>query len=100
MAYNVIVHVPAIEEIARLRAFEQRQIIAAIEEQLTHEPTKETRRRKCLVGLIPRFAHVLPIWELRVGNYRVFFDVDQAANEVHVRAVREKKSEQRTEDIT
>jgi mRNA-degrading endonuclease RelE of RelBE toxin-antitoxin system len=100
MRFNIIVHDPAADDIARRRVFDQRQIIAAIEEQLRHEPTRQTRRKKCLVGLTPRFVHVLPVWELRVGTYRVFYDVDEAAMAVHVRAVREKRPEQRTEDIT
>ena len=40
-----------------------------------------------------------PIWELRVGAYRVFYDVDEDLNVVYVRAVREKPPDKRTEDI-
>jgi hypothetical protein len=30
------------------------------------------RRRKCLIDLTPTFEHELPVWELRVGAFRVF----------------------------
>ena len=39
------------------------------------------------------------IWELRVGGYRVFYDVDEDQKEVYVRAVREKPPDKRTEEI-
>ena len=37
--------------------------------------------------------------ELRVGAYRVFYDVDDDENKVYVRAVRKKPPYKRTEDI-
>jgi mRNA-degrading endonuclease RelE of RelBE toxin-antitoxin system len=40
------------------------------------------------------------VWELRVGDVRVFYDVDAEAQEVNVRAVRRKGQGQTTEDIT
>jgi len=35
---------------------------------------------------VPPFEAVPPIWELRVGNYRVFCDVDDEEQRVYVRA--------------
>lgn len=99
MSYAIFVHETAADEIEALRAYDQRRVLAAIEEQLSQQPTGATRRRKCLVGLVPRFEHVLPIWELRVGDFRVFYDVDQAQNQVHIRAVRRKMPSETTEDI-
>jgi len=49
--------------------FEQQIILAAIGEQLTHEPTAETRNRKRLG------ESELSDWELRVQKFRVFYDV-------------------------
>ena len=40
-----------------------------------------------------------PIWELRVGDYRVFYDVAPAEQVVYVRAVRRKPAGKTTEDI-
>ena len=67
---------------------------------LAYEPARATRRRKCLAALSPSFEHVPPVWQLRVGDFRVFYDVDEAGSTVHVRAVRRKDPDQRTEDIT
>jgi hypothetical protein len=57
-----------------------------IKEQLTYTPTEETRNRKPLDQPAPFEAS----WELRCGpenRFRVFYDVDSAAQEVQVLAV-------------
>jgi mRNA-degrading endonuclease RelE of RelBE toxin-antitoxin system len=100
MVYEILVHELAAEEIANLRAYDQRRVLEAIEHQLTHEPAKPTRRRKCLIGVLPSFEHVPPVWELRVGSFRVFYDVDDSSGQINVRAVRRKDPSQRTQDIT
>jgi mRNA-degrading endonuclease RelE of RelBE toxin-antitoxin system len=51
------------------RKNEQRIILDAIHEQLAHEPTTETRNRKRLG------KNELSDWELRVQDFRVFYDV-------------------------
>ena len=54
----------------------------AVEDQLTHQPTEETRHRKLLR------PNALAPWELRVGSLRVFYDVeDDPEPVVHVRAL-------------
>ena len=40
-----------------------------------------------------------PVWELRVGEYRVFYDVNEQEARVIVRAVRRKRPYQATEEI-
>ncbi len=80
----------AIAEITRLRAAERAQILDEIEEQLSHEPTAETRRRKLLMGLEPPWESLRPVWQLRIGPWRVFYDVDDDVKSVIVRAVRKK----------
>jgi mRNA-degrading endonuclease RelE of RelBE toxin-antitoxin system len=75
------------------------QILDEIEEQLTHEPTIKTRNRKRLENLIPPWQTVMSIWELRVGEYRVFYDVSLTESVVYVRAVRRKPRGTKTEDI-
>jgi mRNA-degrading endonuclease RelE of RelBE toxin-antitoxin system len=82
-----------------LPAARYRQILDKIEEQLTHEPTRETRNKKILEGLKPPWEHQEPIWELRVGEYRVFYDVDEIEQRVFVRAVRHKPPHMTTEEI-
>jgi mRNA-degrading endonuclease RelE of RelBE toxin-antitoxin system len=100
MRYEVVVHELALEELETFRPFDQRRILADIREQLSDQPSVATRRRKCLVDLTPSFEHELPVWELRVGAFRVFYDVAEEDRRVHIRAVRRKEANQRTEDIT
>jgi mRNA-degrading endonuclease RelE of RelBE toxin-antitoxin system len=75
------------------------QILDEIEKQLAHEPDTRTRNRKLLKNLIPPWQTVAPIWELRVGEYRVFYDVTPTESVVYVRAVRRKQRGTKTEDI-
>jgi mRNA-degrading endonuclease RelE of RelBE toxin-antitoxin system len=77
-------------ELKALRPFERARVSEAIEAQLPHEPLLPVRHRKPLPGVVPTFEHTPPLWELRVGNVRVFYDVDEAAREVTVRAIRTK----------
>ena len=99
MVFEIQIHELAEREIAALRAFDQRAILDAIEDQLRYQPTIATRRRKCLSGVLPSFEHVIPIWELRVGQFRVFYDANEVLRQVHVRAVRRKPPTTQTKDI-
>ena len=86
-------------DLAKLKVFLRRQIVDSVDEQLSHVPTRETRRRKMLHGLIPPFEADPPIWQLRVGEQRVFCDVDELERIVYVRAVRHKPPHRTTEEI-
>jgi mRNA-degrading endonuclease RelE of RelBE toxin-antitoxin system len=59
----------AAEHMRSYRKYEQKIILDAIDEQLAHEPTTETRNRKRLG------ENDLSDWELRVQDFRVFYDV-------------------------
>jgi mRNA-degrading endonuclease RelE of RelBE toxin-antitoxin system len=87
------------EDLRKIRIFYRNQILDAIEEQLTHEPNTRTKNRKLLENLIPPWQSVARIGELRVGEYRVFYDVSPAESVVDVRAVRKKPRGTKTEDI-
>lgn len=100
MAYEVILEGNAAEELRGFRVFERRRIVDELNGQLSHEPLIETRNRKPLFGLTPSFEHRPPVWELRTGEVRVFYDVDEEAQTVNVRAIRRKERGQTTEDIT
>ena len=55
-----------------MRAFTARQrttVLEAIEEQLLHQSLVETKQRK------PLRPNPLAPWDLRVGNFRVFYEV-------------------------
>ena len=69
------------------RKFEQQIILDAIEEQLRREPMTETRQRKRLG------ANTMSDWELRVQQYRVFYDVliEEEPQVVKIKAVGQKE---------
>jgi len=56
-------------------------LLAAIEEQLSHQPTVPTRNRK-LLRLNP-----LAAWELRVQEFRILYNVDEQVVTVLVVAI-------------
>jgi mRNA-degrading endonuclease RelE of RelBE toxin-antitoxin system len=87
------------EELRKIRLYYRNQILDAIEEQLAHEPDTKTRNRKLLENAIPPRQTVAPIWELRIGEYRVLYDVSPADSVVYARAVRRKPRGAKTEDI-
>ena len=88
-----------VKDLQQVPAFHRGQIVAAIEGQLGHTPTAATRNRKPLANLIPPWPSDPPVWELRVGVYRVFYDVDEEQQVVNVRAVRRKPAGRTTGDI-
>lgn len=87
-----------VEDLADLRTFDRERILDRLEALLTHEPTKETRNKKQLVGLTPPWKHVGPVWELRVGKFRVYYAVDEDDSRVLVRAIRQKPPHKTTEE--
>ena len=100
MAYTIDLTPLAVSNLKAIRAFDRRRIADEIDDQLEHQPTVETRNRKLLKNLLVDFEHSPPIWELRVGDYRIFYDVDETASVVHVRTIRQKEQGQTTEDVT
>ena len=82
-----------------VRAYDRRILLEAIETQLSHAPHVETKNRKLLHNLTPPFEAVQPIWQLRVGAFRVFYDVNEEERQVSVRAIRRKPAHLNTEEI-
>jgi mRNA-degrading endonuclease RelE of RelBE toxin-antitoxin system len=80
----------ALGDLRRLRAHDRARILDEIERCLVEQPQQPSRNRKELTALVPPWEHVPPVWELRVDDYRVFYDVDAGARAVVVRAVRRK----------
>jgi mRNA-degrading endonuclease RelE of RelBE toxin-antitoxin system len=97
MPFTIKIEPSALEDLEALRVFDRRRIVQAIDEQLIHEPSVETRNRKPLVGAQTSFASGLTLWELRLGTFRVFYHVDKDV--VSVRAIRTKLPHQTTEQI-
>lgn len=64
-----------------LRARERTAVLDAVERQLLHEPDLPTRHRK------PLRANPLATWRLRVGDLRVYYDVERSSGQVVIKAV-------------
>jgi mRNA-degrading endonuclease RelE of RelBE toxin-antitoxin system len=99
MAYAIKIAATALEELKKIKAFYRQQIRNAINQQLTNQPTLETRNRKRVAGAKPDFEHAPPLWQLRVRQFRVFYDVNEEQRVVSIRAVREKPLHTTTEEI-
>jgi len=84
-AYEIILKRSAIADIDRLLKYHATQVVDAIEKHLAHEPTRESKRRiKRLHGIHN------PDYRLRVGDYRVFYTVEDAGRQVQVLRVMHK----------
>ena len=75
----------ALDDIAPLKKRERTAILDGIDKQLVHEPHVETRNRK---RLRPNRTSE---WEVRIGKYRVFYDVRQSERIVEVKVIGEKR---------
>ena len=75
----------AVNDLRGLRKYDQKVVVSAIELQLRDRPNQETRNRKRLR------PNQLAEWELRVGDFRVFYDVVADAALVKIEAVGEKR---------
>jgi mRNA-degrading endonuclease RelE of RelBE toxin-antitoxin system len=74
---------PDVEDhLGSLTARQQRIVLDSVDEQLVFQPTVETRNRK------PMRPNPLAPWELRIGNLRVYYDVQlEPEAVVFIRAV-------------
>ena len=71
----------ALDDLAFLKKYEQAINTDAIDQQLLHQPYVETRNRKELE------QSPLAGWELRIGDYRVFYDLETQARIVTIKAI-------------
>jgi len=69
------------EDLKLFRKFEQKQILDEIERQLNYEPNVATRNRKEMD------PNEVAGWELRVGKFRVFYNVDEPTQAVSIEAI-------------
>ena len=63
-------------------------VLDKIDKQLLLKPDQQTRNRKPLFGLAPPSLGIVPVWELRIGDFRVFYDIDVEGLVVTVQAIR------------
>ena len=66
-----------VHDLDALRSAERRLVLDGIQRKIRHEPTRPTKHVKWLQKLLPPFEHVPPIWQLRIGEHRVFYDVNE-----------------------
>jgi mRNA-degrading endonuclease RelE of RelBE toxin-antitoxin system len=72
MAFEICYSPEAVDHLLALTKFEQTTDLDQVEQQLTHQPQLPTRRRKLL-----RPNSIAP-WELRLGDLRVFYEVQES----------------------
>ena len=97
--YNIEFAASVADDLADLSARNRSILLGEIDDQLRHKPTQSTRRKKIVEGLEPPWEHEQPIWQLRIGTHRVFYDVNEEESRVSVRAIRHKPPHKTTEEI-
>jgi mRNA-degrading endonuclease RelE of RelBE toxin-antitoxin system len=83
--YNIEYTEKAIVDLHWFKKHEQNIIIDNIDQRLRHEPTKANRNRK------PLRQNAIAAWELRVGDFRVLYDVDVQVSIVAIKRIGEKQ---------
>ena len=83
--YEIQYTFEALEDLTLYRKHEQQRIVDEIDEQLSHEPSNETRNRKQLR------PNQVAEYELRIATFRVFYDVDETENVVKIVAIGHKE---------
>ncbi len=77
--FRVVLHAGAARELREVPAYHRKTIVETMESILQTEPTTERRSRvkRMHAGFHPPFR-------LRVGDYRVYYDVDESQRTVMV----------------
>jgi mRNA-degrading endonuclease RelE of RelBE toxin-antitoxin system len=78
-------------DLRRMPVHVQRRIVATMRAELKHRPTSGQPPRKLLApdadsGIVTS----APVWQLRVGDYRVFYDVDEVRRVVTAQRIARK----------
>lgn len=85
MKYDIELSSAAESHLDGLPAYDRKIILDGIDKRLSYEPTKRTRNRKQLR------PNPLATWALRVGKYRVLYNVIEDPTVVVIVAVAVKK---------
>lgn len=86
LSYRIEYSQEAIDHLRSLTTRQRSLIFDAVEKQLVDEPTIETRNRKLMR------PNPLSVYELRVQDMRVYYDVEEdPAKVVVIRAIGQKK---------
>ena len=84
MAFAIEFSPVARDHLRALRKRDQQIVIDAVAAQLTHQPDQPTAHRK------PLEDNPIAPWELRIGDFRVFYDLNHDDQIVAVVAVGQK----------
>lgn len=87
--FTILYEEAAEEDIRAFRVFEVRRIADEINAQLMKEPSNQADERAARRAG-PSMGRDSPVWQLRISDFRVFYDVDEGRQAVIVRAVRRK----------
>lgn len=82
--YQVEFTPEAVRDLRLFKRFEQNIIFDSIQTQLIYEPTVETKNR------FRRNPPDIAEWELRIGIFRVFYNVDELVEVVNIARIGEK----------
>jgi mRNA-degrading endonuclease RelE of RelBE toxin-antitoxin system len=83
--YDIEYTQEALADLQWFRKHEQNIIVDGIDNNLVYEPTVETRNRKQMRR--NNYAE----WELRVGDFRILYDVDTVVRIVEIQRIGEKR---------
>lgn len=75
----------AVGDLEFLKKLEQRYVVSMIEQHLSLEPATPTHKRK------PLRPNELATWELRLGAFRVFYEIDPQDMIVWIKAIGRKE---------
>ena len=81
------------------RAFDRRRILGSIETKLSIDPNVETKDKKRLGQEKADFTYLPPLWELKAGQWRVFYEVSVEDERVFIHAIREKPAHMTTAEV-
>ena len=79
--YEIEYTLEALKDLKSFRKFEQEHILDEIDAQLQYEPNVETQNRKWLR------PNNISDWELRIGKYRVLYDIEEQEQIVAIQAI-------------
>ena len=97
--FTVELAVSARQELREMRPFDRQAVLERIRQVLTSQPDVETNNCKALHGLKVPWDQVGDTRELKVDEYRVFFEIETGTKNVVIKAIRPKPPHLTTEDI-
>ena len=81
MAFQIRFEDEAVAHLDKFKARERSTVLGEIEGQLAKQPDVRTRHRQ------PLRSKPLTKWQLSIGDFRVFYDIEESQNEVVILAI-------------